>query len=269
MELIYLWIEDYFVLKNCAFNFSNQYLISQWSFENGINITIEDNPQYIESFFPANIKSVIAIVGENGVGKSSLLDFILRANHYPDTIDCGWIAVYKNKNNSIAIVHDSGTDSKVTISVSLKTLAKIKVEVKTRQEWGERYDGSAHKLLSIFYNPSLDLKGYGRSLHDIENGVADVSTNHLIISDNEDNIEKSYDQVENHRFKNVYRQFALAQSERLDKNELRIPESIEVRFNKNSKVNTSDLDSSASQLYELLDELGRQAVHDANGTIAR
>ena len=110
MELLYVWIEDYKNIHHQGFNFSPKY---RFEFEptksehlkdeagqikkdsNGFEIktvtegtvthTIRDqkNSTLSDNFFGENITNVTAIVGQNGAGKSNLLEFIRIAfNHF-------------------------------------------------------------------------------------------------------------------------------------------------------------------------------------------
>jgi len=71
MELVYLWIEDYKNIKKQGFNFSPRFDCDY----NGENLTIEEKKH--TSIFPDNI-NITAIVGENGSGKSSILELLHR-----------------------------------------------------------------------------------------------------------------------------------------------------------------------------------------------
>jgi predicted ATP-binding protein involved in virulence len=97
MELVYLWVEDYKNIKNQGFNFSPKF---KCEFD-GKKLTITENEDYI-SIFPENI-NITAIVGENGSGKSSVLEALslLQHNHYLD--------IQKSKNK-IFIVFKIETD---------------------------------------------------------------------------------------------------------------------------------------------------------------
>ncbi|HDR7448501.1 TPA: AAA family ATPase [Bacillus toyonensis] len=85
MELLYIWIGDYHNINKQGFNFSNKY-VCEFDKENNIKVDIKlkEIPQ---DFFKLNsntsskdhgqIMNITGIVGENGAGKSSVLDFIL------------------------------------------------------------------------------------------------------------------------------------------------------------------------------------------------
>lgn len=71
MELVYLWVEKYKNIENQGFNFSPRF---KCEFD-GKNLTINEKEDYV-SIFPENI-NITAIVGENGSGKSSLLESLI------------------------------------------------------------------------------------------------------------------------------------------------------------------------------------------------
>lgn len=87
MELVYLWVEDYKNIKNQGFNFSPRFeceFFPEYDTyqENGEekkklkdNCKLEIKPKEYTSIFPDNI-NVTAIVGENGSGKSSIIELI-------------------------------------------------------------------------------------------------------------------------------------------------------------------------------------------------
>lgn len=70
MELVYLWVEDYKNIHQQGFNFSPRFTCK---YEDG-KLTI-DKKEHVEDFFGKNI-NVTAIVGENGSGKSNLLNLL-------------------------------------------------------------------------------------------------------------------------------------------------------------------------------------------------
>jgi len=70
MELIYLWVEEYKNIKKQGFNFSPQFECSYNEVTQ--ELTINEKKDYV-NIFPKNI-NMTAIVGENGSGKSSILE---------------------------------------------------------------------------------------------------------------------------------------------------------------------------------------------------
>ncbi|MCZ8354666.1 MAG: hypothetical protein O9340_08020 [Cyclobacteriaceae bacterium] len=270
MELLYVWIEDYYVLKDIGFNFSSKYEIKEEvDVDNRvIKLELHQRSDYVIDFFTRGILSVTAIVGENGVGKSTLLDFIRLINHHPDLIYTSWVAVYFNhKKQDIEIRGNLGpTLRKWTIKLDNNLIGKytnLESSIYGSVEAGE------YSIFTIFYNPSLDLKNYGKSFHDLRAGLVDVSTNFMIEKDweSKNTDDTSVDQILNHRYKNTYRQFALSQLKASTRYKLTIPSSIEVRFNRNRTVEKSDLSFSAKIVFEHLSELGRNNAQIINGEI--
>jgi len=94
MELVYMWIKDYGHLKNIGFNFGGKDLFQikrteidrkGYTITYEMEITKKQNLYYINNFFnsiesKANIINVTAIIGENGAGKSTILEIIRSIN---------------------------------------------------------------------------------------------------------------------------------------------------------------------------------------------
>ncbi|MDD2358550.1 MAG: AAA family ATPase [Thiovulaceae bacterium] len=72
MELVYLWIEKYKNIENQEFNFSSRFECKYIVDTNKLTIDKKNN---IVNIFPNNI-NITAIVGENGSGKSSILELL-------------------------------------------------------------------------------------------------------------------------------------------------------------------------------------------------
>jgi hypothetical protein len=83
MELLYLYLDDYNIFKKKGFCFSSEFEISIKQEKHKQLLTIRLNPDYIPNFFEnPNILNAFAIIGQNGTGKSMLLEFI--RNSLPD-----------------------------------------------------------------------------------------------------------------------------------------------------------------------------------------
>jgi AAA15 family ATPase/GTPase len=93
MELVYLWVEDYKNIQKQGFNFSPRFRCDYDEKTEKLEIIDKDvtGEFYPKNFFGDNI-NVTAIVGENGSGKSSILEKI---NFYL-TSDNRKILIYKD-----------------------------------------------------------------------------------------------------------------------------------------------------------------------------
>ncbi|MEI4651664.1 ATP-binding cassette domain-containing protein, partial [Bacillus cereus] len=103
MQILYLWINQKKYLENISLNFGGEF-----SFDiKDENLTIERNPAFIKDFFytknflntNCKINSVTGIVGENGTGKSTILESIMNLIEERHTIDFDFFITYKNQDN--------------------------------------------------------------------------------------------------------------------------------------------------------------------------
>lgn len=110
MELIYLYIGDIGrQIKNQGFNFSNKYDVSYEAETKKLTIKKKQNP--IPKIYGDHIVNVTALVGQNGVGKSTVLNLLgLKAEDIQrefQLINRNWFAIYEvehNKNDEITFL---------------------------------------------------------------------------------------------------------------------------------------------------------------------
>lgn len=81
MELIYLWVNEYKNITRQGFALSSKY-IPEMS-PDDTTIRFKKNENYIEDFFGSNI-NVMAIIGKNGAGKSSIVKIIFKLLFFQD-----------------------------------------------------------------------------------------------------------------------------------------------------------------------------------------
>lgn len=72
MELLYIHIKKYKKLENVGFCFSNKYSIS---FQEN-TLVIKENENFVKDFFSNKISNLTGIVGENGTGKTTVLNYL-------------------------------------------------------------------------------------------------------------------------------------------------------------------------------------------------
>ena len=78
MNLLYIWNENFMVKKECqqrGFLLNSKYDIEYKPLER--KMRIRKNESHIEEFWGRNIFDTMAIVGENGAGKTMLLNYIM------------------------------------------------------------------------------------------------------------------------------------------------------------------------------------------------
>ena len=73
MELVYLYIRKYEnIFENVGFNFSSNYVAT---FKDNY-LLVDENTNTIKQYYGENVNNVVMFLGQNGVGKSSLLDIL-------------------------------------------------------------------------------------------------------------------------------------------------------------------------------------------------
>ena len=73
MELIYLYIRNYeSVFENEEFNFSSNYIAAL----KDRHLSVQKNEKAVNGYYGENVNNVVMFFGQNGMGKSTLLDIL-------------------------------------------------------------------------------------------------------------------------------------------------------------------------------------------------
>ncbi|MFW3411890.1 AAA family ATPase [Aliarcobacter butzleri] len=137
MELVYLWVEKYKNIEKQGFNFSPRFRCEfKDEYEKYIDTDgkekekLKDNCELIiekkeyKSIFPDNI-NITAIVGENGSGKSSILDLLLNRNLNKNKL---FFIYYKNNKlyfSGVSNPYSIDLEDSVTLNISINDFLHI------------------------------------------------------------------------------------------------------------------------------------------------
>ncbi|WP_457744024.1 AAA family ATPase [Sulfurimonas sp.] len=158
MELVYLWVEDYKNIHQQGFNFSPRFKCEYDEESN--ELTVEENKAYV-SIFPDNV-NVTAIVGENGSGKSSLLEILMLLFFESKNFDIEkriWLIFYNKTNNILDIKYFQNNNIVFdNIKISNRKTAKNSInESDDKKYFHSRSFQNNANFYNIYYNTSLDL----------------------------------------------------------------------------------------------------------------
>ncbi len=227
MELVYIWFpEEHYVLCNQNLNFGSHFCLEYAP--KSQTLMINNNPNYFPGFFnlgrnngeETDVKNITAIVGENGVGKSSILNFIKKniALRTPFMKDIFAIIVFQDNLGSLHIYcHNE-------MEINIQNYTNAKYILKEIKEIGE-----ISKLDFIFYSSIFD-NGF-EEIH-YEDKLMNISTNYLVKED----FRKSYftmkSELEFHRLKEIQRQvqFVTSEDKKLCKVKFPLPDDITIKI---------------------------------------
>lgn len=106
MELIYMYIDEANAINNINFNFGGKYKFNYKKEEK--KLIVERNKNYIQNFFNItnhNIMNVTGIIGENGSGKTSILNKISEMIYYNAIVKVKDYDIF-TVNSILAVVKD-------------------------------------------------------------------------------------------------------------------------------------------------------------------
>ncbi|PHE67311.1 AAA family ATPase [Bacillus wiedmannii] len=180
MELLYIWIEKYHNIHKQGFNFSNKY-VCEFDKENNISVDFKLK-EIPEDFFKLNsntsseeqgkIMNITGIVGENGAGKSSVLDYIMEKLN--DLVS-GEFRNFEKDERLLAIVRRENTLSIYSYSIIINqiTITDPSLSYKIINN-SIKLKNNNYKM--IYYSNVFDAK---KSYY-TDSNMIDLSTNFLL-----------------------------------------------------------------------------------------
>jgi ABC-type multidrug transport system ATPase subunit len=175
MELLYIWIDSYKNIKQQGFNFSPKYRFefTPTTFGKdeegnetviGGDLTYQENKDFPDNFFGKGISNVTAIIGENGSGKSSVLELI---KDIKELLYINIFYVFKEDQFSIIIRKKSSINLNI-ISIGFEF------------SYSERNDNDTLDSDFCYYPYSaFDIRNYNTLLGSSGNNY-DISTTNLL-----------------------------------------------------------------------------------------
>jgi len=276
MQIHYLWVNHFGYLKKAGINLSSQFIIERRDFKEDDEIKlpvleISHNPEFIPDFFEkGNVTNVTAIIGKNGAGKSSILNYI--KSNLPEGLEANVLNdlfVYSAKrNNEPEIFHviESANDPVNLID---------NTGLFTKFTYGElpgsetlRFTGHLGEAEYIYYSYFLEYNA------DLTNwsGLKNISTTALLADERRRIVEESRDEkvrsqllaessdLDNFILTEVAKaiQFLIAPEAKelpFDK-----PEELFININLNDRLFFNDRNSSDSDVFSLLKELDKRSA---------
>ena len=127
MEIVYLYIHDYRRFKQQNINFGSEYIFHYDDKTNELNV--EKNHLYIDKFYNQNghdnILNISAIIGENGTGKTSVLEYLIGVLHDSFKLGNNDLIIIKEQEKFFLI---STKDIKINESIIKKNILNLKNE---------------------------------------------------------------------------------------------------------------------------------------------
>lgn len=159
MELSFIWVEQFKNIFNAGFNLSSRFI---FSFNNSNKeLTVRPNPLHINNFFGDRISNITGIIGQNGSGKTNLLELINYVLDEGNTkIDRPFFIIYEVSHGMFELYQNG-------ISVNDQTVG-YHVSIHPYHKDERLFD-------SIFFSSAFD----GRR-HEFSKETIDLSTNKLL-----------------------------------------------------------------------------------------
>ncbi|MFF2241655.1 AAA family ATPase [Bacillus thuringiensis] len=277
MELLSIWIQNDIYPKGKMVNLGGEY---EFKLESNGTLKINENKDYFPEFFDrdkgnSKLVNVSAVVGQNGTGKSILLDCILSDLKLYATTSYPMLAVLQNSESGELIIYHSLSDINYE-QVKDKINRSITVINKKFSPSRKLDNGSLLNDLSVIYFSNIfDASIFRKDLErkeDLElRGVFDISTNYLLKQDiniyNELGLEMiNRNNVEPHRITDFFRQYKLLTNNEMVKNfiDFDLPSKVRMRLIKldgNWLLRQWKNAPPSNSIYKLIKIVNSKAIH--------
>ena len=121
MQLVYVYVDEYCTLRQAEFNFSPEVRISFNAEENAVTVS-DFQSNFPKGFWGESIRSLSAVVGNNGAGKTSLMQFIISLfleAHGDRVINERGILIF-SEGNLLYVYHSIAWKTQPTIDINSK-----------------------------------------------------------------------------------------------------------------------------------------------------
>jgi hypothetical protein len=219
VQLAFVWIEHYLGFENLCvvLDRQRQYTVTRQA-ERQFLVAITERENFIPSFFGSAIANVTGIVGENGAGKTNLLEYIRRLLTDNPVVGERFILGMLNERGQLQLYHTL-YDRPRSLQEGQRTLRSWQLTTsgggrvkKTALLPSVNVQGyfrvptiaALQNTETIYYSPIVDLRNYPPAFS--EPAYTDISTNFLLYADAQNDEAGNLDAVERHRLENVRRQ---------------------------------------------------------------
>lgn len=257
--------------KNCGFNLSSAYHITEVIDENTVRINIEKNPDHLNGYFNERLVNVTGIIGRNGTGKTNLLQFLnklLSNSTMRLYYKVRFIAVFEDgeyircyhslfdfKMIEVQDMFEKEYENETLVELisegipeELRSVSKVHIPTGIDDEPHEVSIPELGQTQVIYYNPLVDLVNIPARISWDNMEDIDVSTNALLEKDADDINGDAFRQIEKHKIRNAERQFRMIIDGKADLDQLNIPDELELSFNR-ADVNERNLHPESGRVF--------------------